>query len=693
MLQIRQTRLPFKQVALLILGMFAFFLCFQVQHVQASPKIEVKKVRDLLWFDKSVPGTIAYNGNSYIYKDYKSDDGLNWYQYDKKFYDENNKETSIGDEEKTLWDGKRFVMTGDDDEIGTSIDGITWNTTRISHKDPDKMYVIQDFLFVNGTYYFVAQDRPKNPAYYEELGGSFYIAGPNYFFTSKDLKSFKLGTKEGMTVSSFEERPIWNLMWTGKYFVGNGNASVISKDGIHWIGGDSKKFTSSFTISDNLSYAWDGKKFLTATYDSDGSYIATSVDGVKWKKVLRTNESKISFTNIAFNGKEYIAVGSGKVFYYSLDGVKWSEVQLDSKGADIYSIQATRDGFFIAGKSIYSIKNQDLHTPSKWAESDIQKAIEHQLVSDDLLNYYRSNITRQDFSRTIIQLYEALTGVTAQAAPNNPFSDTTDSYILKAYELGIVQGSKNGKFAPNDPITRQDISIMLYKTLKASGIEISAEGNSWQASYRDVDQVAAYATQALQFFNYNQIINGKENNQLVPKGNTTKEEAIVLLERVFEKYNTRPIVEQEEIIPASGIEAIQAVMTKKGYSFTLDSVTASNFIAYVLKNKQDQRLVVYEQSPPDNFYSSLTFKISYTAKEDYKLQLLQEMIEIEKGVELPGLSDQLKDALAFNLDYGETKAEEIEINGEYMNYAIIRKSEKEEYMVYVYYQAQVMESE
>lgn len=387
---------------------------------------------------------------------------------------------------------------------------------------------------------------------------------------------------------------------------------------------------------------------------------------------------------------------------------------IDSKDASIHSVQPTKDGFLIAGSSVYYVKNKDLQTPSKWAAAAIQKATKHQLISDELLNYYKSNITRKDFSRASIQLYEALTGVKAVAPKTNPFVDTADGYILKAYELGIVQGGAQGKFAPNNPVTRQDISIMLYKTLKAAGVQnLDAETN-WQTSYGDVNLVATYANQALQFFNHNQIINGKENNQLVPRGNTTKEEAIVMLVRVFEKFNTRPVAELENSNPVTGIPAIQSHMNKKGYSFMLDRISREDEKYYVLRNKNYEKVAVYEQErkesleeiedevyifsadEPDYFYTDLNINIDYVAKkDDYKLQLIQEMIESEKGVKLPGLSDELKNALKnVKIAYGENSDEKfIQINGMNIMYIIFRESDKKEYILKVHYQSLEVQAE
>ena len=68
----------------------------------------------------------------------------------------------------------------------------------------------------------------------------------------------------------------------------------------------------------------------------------------------------------------------------------------------------------------------------------------------------------------MVKLYEAATGTVAVLADANPFTDTVNPEILKAYQLGIVKGMTATTFAPNSAISRQEISVMFLRELKAA---------------------------------------------------------------------------------------------------------------------------------------------------------------------------------------------------------------------------------
>ncbi len=95
------------------------------------------------------------------------------------------------------------------------------------------------------------------------------------------------------------------------------------------------------------------------------------------------------------------------------------------------------------------------------------------VVKIDLLNNYKNNISREDFAYLSVVLYKTLGG---QNIPSvNPkdletFSDTSNEYVLKAYKLNIVNGYGNGRFGPNDPVTREQIDVMLIKAMEQAGV-------------------------------------------------------------------------------------------------------------------------------------------------------------------------------------------------------------------------------
>lgn len=65
-----------------------------------------------------------------------------------------------------------------------------------------------------------------------------------------------------------------------------------------------------------------------------------------------------------------------------------------------------------------------------------------------------------------MKVYEALSGTKAIPAVNNPFKDTKDIEILKAYNLGITTGTADDKFSPDVLLNREQATTMLTRVFK-----------------------------------------------------------------------------------------------------------------------------------------------------------------------------------------------------------------------------------
>ncbi|KUO73808.1 MAG: hypothetical protein APF77_17145 [Clostridia bacterium BRH_c25] len=176
--------------------------------------------------------------------------------------------------------------------------------------------------------------------------------------------------------------------------------------------------------------------------------------------------------------------------------------------------------------------NEDI--PSNWAKAVIEKAKETNLLPEKLQGEYRSDITREEFSEVAVNLYEALSGKDGMLQGENPFTDTQNTKVRIANDLGIVKGIGDGKFAPNDAITRQEISVMLYRTLQAAkpGYDYS---KLYDYMFTDYNMISAWAREAVGYLYGIEVVNGVGDNLFNPKGNTSREEAIVLAKRTYDK--------------------------------------------------------------------------------------------------------------------------------------------------------------
>lgn len=174
-------------------------------------------------------------------------------------------------------------------------------------------------------------------------------------------------------------------------------------------------------------------------------------------------------------------------------------------------------------------------TQSSWAEAELKKAYEYGLTYPDITNNFKKTITREEFCTIAVKLYEKLTGKTADVG-TNPFVDTNNPEILKAYTLKIVNGTTKDKFSPSNNITRQEICVMIFRALNVS---LASLDKSPPAKFPFVDtkKIDSWAIDAMKFAYKNEIMKGTGNNEISPLNNTTREQAIVLLKRTYVKYS------------------------------------------------------------------------------------------------------------------------------------------------------------
>src|SRR6056297_2173724 len=180
---------------------------------------------------------------------------------------------------------------------------------------------------------------------------------------------------------------------------------------------------------------------------------------------------------------------------------------------------------------------------STWAEPEIEEAYEYNLTYPNVMNNFKTNITREEFSTLAVKLYESLTEEKAKVE-TDPFSDTNNLEVLKAYNLGIVKGRTSTIFAPKDYITRQEICVMIFRVLKISGAEITTV-ETGDFPFSDTKNIASWALDSVKFAYQNGIMNGSDS-KILPLNNTTREQGIVLLKRTYISFKDR-IVKNEVV--------------------------------------------------------------------------------------------------------------------------------------------------
>lgn len=226
-------------------------------------------------------------------------------------------------------------------------------------------------------------------------------------------------------------------------------------------------------------------------------------------------------------------------------------------------------------------------SPSEWAEGTISEAIESGLTTENILSDYEKPITREEFAEVAVNLYKALGGNTQEEISENPFIDTENTTIIQAYDLGIINGQSDTQFAPDEPITRQELSVMLVRIMKAlySEFEPTVKGAMF---FLDQDQIAPWAVEEIAYLFDQGIIKGVGLLSIDPIGLTTREQAIVLVMRAYEVYG-RTLRQADALIVGQTAEARS--LDPHGTNDTPSSRVMSQIYETLVKQNENMEIV------------------------------------------------------------------------------------------------------
>ncbi|MNI15691.1 Endo-1,4-beta-xylanase A precursor [compost metagenome] len=258
--------------------------------------------------------------------------------------------------------------------------------------------------------------------------------------------------------------------------------------------------------------------------------LGAAVDGnpVSWQNNLATvtfrtpyqlssaealNPSQLTFWQIGENGKgqpvisgRYDSTGSEMLFTthhfsrYAVVSVAKSFGDLDRYGWAQAAVEA------LASKGAIQGVSQHLYSPAQ-------------------------TITRADAVVMIMRLFD----LQAQAAHSFTDIAQADYYyedVNAARTLGIVRGTGSDEFRPKQPVTRQEMMLMLDNAMLAAGKEHSVGSGEAVPEFRDASLVSAYARDSVTRAVSAGLFQGY-NGYLQPVSPITRAEAAVTLYRLY----------------------------------------------------------------------------------------------------------------------------------------------------------------
>jgi len=168
-----------------------------------------------------------------------------------------------------------------------------------------------------------------------------------------------------------------------------------------------------------------------------------------------------------------------------------------------------------------------------WFYDSVREAYQSGIISGYSVTKFGPNdrITRGQ----LVTIIWRMEGKPSASSIINRFTDVANDYYTEAVKWAnkndIIHGYSATKFGPNDPITRQDLAVILNNYARSKG-KIGDVGNDLN-TFADYNKVkGSYAEPALKWAVHFQIMNGQNKNNrryISPTSNTTRAEASAMI--------------------------------------------------------------------------------------------------------------------------------------------------------------------
>mgnify|MGYP005755906775 CR=1 FL=1 len=166
-----------------------------------------------------------------------------------------------------------------------------------------------------------------------------------------------------------------------------------------------------------------------------------------------------------------------------------------------------------------------------WYEEAVQYVYENGLMSGTGDGRFSPEVTTsRAMIVTILYRQAGSPAVTGSAAFTDVEAGTwyTDA-VTWASANGIVSGYGEGKFGPNDPITREQMAAILCRYASYKGMDVTKRADL--SAFSDAGQVSDYALETMRLAVAEGLITGTSETTLSPAGSATRAQAALILMR------------------------------------------------------------------------------------------------------------------------------------------------------------------
>ncbi len=169
-----------------------------------------------------------------------------------------------------------------------------------------------------------------------------------------------------------------------------------------------------------------------------------------------------------------------------------------------------------------------------WARKDIERLASRLIVTGKDSDTFDpgGKVTRAEFAALLVRAL----GIT-DGTDKRVFSDVSGEWYAEAVNsaavAGLINGYRDGTFRPYQEITREEIAVMVSRTVRFAGYPSDSGSTNYNVSFTDRDSVSDWARPAVSAAAGAQIIKGNRNGEFSPHSRATRAEAAAMLMRTL----------------------------------------------------------------------------------------------------------------------------------------------------------------
>ncbi|MDF2837848.1 MAG: S-layer protein, partial [Paenibacillus sp.] len=202
----------------------------------------------------------------------------------------------------------------------------------------------------------------------------------------------------------------------------------------------------------------------------------------------------------------------------------------------------------IAGNGIYGLALVDktfADLKGHWAEEDVTLLASKLLAEGTPEGTFvpDADITRAEFAALLTRALGLRPMTFADDSTTFRDVDADDWFadqVATAAEAGLILGFENGEFRPDASITREEMSVMLLRALKALGAETASLGEAAGSAeaespgFADWSDVSGWALESAEAVVDAGLMQGRADRSFDPHASASRAEAAVVLKRLLQ---------------------------------------------------------------------------------------------------------------------------------------------------------------